>query len=177
MLSQLNKNFAFIYCLKSRTIGEKYRHRETVARRSKGPNPDIGRPEVKSTIWSHDGEKNQCVIFVRGAPKIGKKSWRETFGTIGVKIRSLSRLKFRKFDLWSHLKRPEPRFRSHAGQKDRFVIFGCGAPKTGKKSWGETLCTTGVKFRSESEVALCNQSAGMALCRMPPQHIPPDGSK
>ncbi len=46
----------------------------------------------------------------------------------------------------------EPRFWSHAGQKDRFVIFGRGAPKTGKKSWGETLRTTGVKFRSENEV-------------------------
>ncbi len=43
--------------------------------------------------------------------------------------------------------------RSHAGQKDRFVIFSHGAPKMGKKSWRETLRTTGVKFRSESEVS------------------------
>ncbi len=41
---------------------------------------------------------------------------------------------------------------SHAGQKDRFVIFGRGARNIGKKSWGETLRTTGVKFRNESEV-------------------------
>ncbi len=46
----------------------------------------------------------------------------------------------------------EPRFWSHAGQKDRFVIFGRGAPKTGKHFWGETLRNTGVKFRSENEV-------------------------
>ncbi len=35
---------------------------------------------------------------------------------------------------------------SHDGQKDRFVIFGCGAPKMGKKSWRET---NSVKVRSE----------------------------
>ncbi len=40
---------------------------------------------------------------------------------------------------------------SHDGQKDRFIIFGCGAPTMGKKYWGEPLRTTGVKFRSESD--------------------------
>ncbi len=72
-----------------------------VARRSKAP---FGRTPVK------------C-----GAPNMGKKSWRETFGTIGVKVRSLSRSKFWKFDPWSHLKRTEPTFWSHAGQKRHLV--------------------------------------------------------
>ncbi len=40
---------------------------------------------VNSTIWSHDGQKDRFVIFGRGAPKMGEKSWRET---IGVKVRS-----------------------------------------------------------------------------------------
>ncbi len=43
----------------------------------------------------------------------------------------------------------------------------------GKKSWGETLRTTGVKFRSESEVPGWHS----ALCIVPPWHIVPDGSK
>ncbi len=58
-------------------------------------------PLVKSTEigkQSHDGQKNRIVILGRGAPKISKKSWREIFGTIDVKVRSLSRSKFRKFD-------------------------------------------------------------------------------
>ncbi len=39
----------------------------------------------------------------------------------------------------------------------------------GKKSWGETLRTTGVKFQSESEVQRwhsANQNARMALCTL-----------
>ncbi len=111
-------------------------------------------------------------------PKRGKKSWREIFGTIGVKVRSRSRSKFRKFDSWSYLKRTESRFWSHAGQKHHLVTrwskrpirnFRLGAPKIGKKSWGETLRTTDVKFLNESEVAtvaLCNRSLGMALCTL-----------
>ncbi len=74
---------------------------------------------------------------------MGKKSWRETFGIIGVKVWSLSKSKFCP---WSHLKRTESRFWSHVGQKDRFVIFGLGAPKMGKKSWRETI---GVKVRNK----------------------------
>ncbi len=69
-----------------------------------------GRTPIKSTIWSHDGQKDRFVIFGHGAPKMGKKSWRETFGTIGVKIRSISRPKFWKFDPWSNLRRTKPRF-------------------------------------------------------------------
>ncbi len=66
--------------------------------------------------------------------------------------------------------------------KDRFIIFGCGTPKMGKKSWEETLHTTGVKFRGESEVPgwhFATKVPGWhsALCRVPPQHIAPDGSK
>ncbi len=74
----------------SRTIGQKYRDREKVVRRSKGANQGFDRTPVKSTIWSHDGQKDRFVIFGRGAPKMGKKFWRETFGTIGVNIRSES---------------------------------------------------------------------------------------
>ncbi len=78
-------------------------------------------------------------------------------------------------------KRPNPGFDrtpvkstiSHDGQKDRFVIFGYGAPKVGKKSWLETLRTTGLKFRSESEApgwhsAIKVHGWHSALCRVPP---------
>ncbi len=65
---------------------------------------------------------------------MGKRSKMETFETIGTRVQSLSKSKFKKFDAWSHLKRTESSFWLHAGQKDRFVIFGCEAPKTGKKS-------------------------------------------
>ncbi len=57
----------------------------THGRTSKGPNACFGRTPVKSTIWSHDGQKDPFVIFGHGAPKMGKKSWRET---IGIKVRS-----------------------------------------------------------------------------------------
>ncbi len=59
-LSQ-TKESSPVGCLKpsiSRTIRQKYRDREIVARRSKGPNPGFGRTPVKSTIWSHDGQKD-----------------------------------------------------------------------------------------------------------------------
>ncbi len=45
-------------------------------------------------------------------------------------------------------KKTEHRFWSHASQKDRFVIFGCGAAKMGKKSGRETIGTVGVKVQS-----------------------------
>ncbi len=57
----------------------------THGRTSKGPNPGFGRTPVKSTNWSHDGQKDGFVIFARGAPKMCKKSWKET---TGVKVRS-----------------------------------------------------------------------------------------
>ncbi len=81
-----------------------------VAQRSKKPNIDFGRTPVKSTIWSHNGQKDRFVISGLGQPKRGKNSWRETFGTIGVKVRSLTRSKFWKFDSWSHLKMIDPGF-------------------------------------------------------------------
>ncbi len=92
----------------SRTMGQKYRDREIVSRRS-------------PMFWSHTGQKDRFIIFSRGASKSGKKSRRETFGTIGVTVRSFFRSKFRKFDPWSHLKRTEPSFWLHAGQKHHLV--------------------------------------------------------
>ncbi len=38
---------------------------------------------------------------------------------------------------------------SQSGWKYRIEIFSCRATKICKKSWRETLCTTGIKFRSE----------------------------
>ncbi len=75
----------------SRTIDQKYRDREIVARRLKGPNPGFGRMPVRSTIWSHGGQKDRFVIFGRGAPKTGKKSW-GTLRTTGVKFWSESEM-------------------------------------------------------------------------------------
>ncbi len=43
----------------------------------------------------------------------------------------------------------DPRFWSHACQKDFIEIFGRGAAKMRKKSWRETFGTAGVKFQSE----------------------------
>ncbi len=104
---------------------------------------------TKPRFWSHTGQKHHLVARWSktafrnfGLPKMGKKSCRETFGTIGVNVRSLARSKFRKWDPWSHHQRTEPSFWSHAGQNHRLVA-----------------------------VALCNQSAGVTLCRVPPPHI------
>ncbi len=94
-------------------------------------------------------------IFWRGPLKMGKISWRVTFGTIGAKVRSHSRSKFWEFDPWLPLKRTESRFWSHTVQNDLLVtrwskipilIFDRRAPKMGEKSWREII---GVKVRSE----------------------------
>ncbi len=95
--------------------------------------PPLVAPLVKRTepwFWSHAGQKHHMVerrqkdrfvIFGRGAPKISKKSWRETFGTIGVKVRRVYRSKFRKFGPYSHHKRTEPEFWSHTDQKHHLI--------------------------------------------------------
>ncbi len=72
---------------------------------------------------------------------MGKTSWRETFGTTGVKFRSKILSPCQNSRIW-------PIWWHHV-QNDRIGILGSGAAKRGKKSWGETLRTTGVKFRSE----------------------------
>ncbi len=59
-----------------------------VAQRSKRPKIDFGRTLVKSTIWSHDGQKDRFEISGCGAPKRCKKSREETLRTTGVKFRS-----------------------------------------------------------------------------------------
>ncbi len=117
------------------TIGQNYRDREIVAQPSKGSNPGLGRTPVKSTIWSHDGQKDPFLIFGCLAPKIGKKSWRETFGTISVKVQSPSRLKFRKFDPRSHHKRTEPRFWSRVDQKHHLVACRSKRPIRNFRPW------------------------------------------
>ncbi len=71
---------------------------------------------------------------------MGKKSWKETFRTTGIKFWSeiLSPgEKFGNFTLWSHLKMTDPRFWSQAGQNNRIEIFGCGAAKMGKNPEGK----------------------------------------
>ncbi len=76
---------------------------------------------------------------------------------------------------------------SHAGQKDRFVIFGRGALKMAKKSWREAI---GVKVRSEIlssgqnflfwpiwfnappwHSAACRVPFLYFSCRVPPRHF------
>ncbi len=51
---------------------------------------------VESTIWSHNGQKDRFIIFGSGAPKMGKKSWRETFGTISVTVQNFLQVKIVK---------------------------------------------------------------------------------
>ncbi len=77
-------NWPFI----SRTIGWKYPDRIIVARWSKRPNTDFGRTAVKTTIYSHDGQKDRFVIFDRGAAKMGEISRSGTFETTGVMFRN-----------------------------------------------------------------------------------------
>ncbi len=112
----------------SHNIGQRYGDREIVARWSKKPK-----------VLSHTCQKDRIIMFGGRAAKMGKISWKETFGIIGVKVRSLSRSKFWKFDPLSHLERTKYNFWSHASQKDRIIIFGCGAPKIGKNSWKKTF--------------------------------------
>ncbi len=103
-------NFFQTFCKPYPAISRGFLRPFLVAQRSKRPNIDFGCTLVKSTIWSHTvGQKDRFVISGRGAPKKGKTSWRKTFGTIGIKVRSLYRLRFRKFDSWSHLK-TDPKF-------------------------------------------------------------------
>ncbi len=63
-----------------------------------------GRTLVKSTIWSHPGQKYQIEIFSLKVAKMGKKFWRETIRT-GVKfwseILSVGQY-FRIWPIWSH---------------------------------------------------------------------------
>ncbi len=67
---------------------------------------------------------------------MGNKSWRETFGTNGLKVLSLSRWKFWKFDPWSHLKRTESNFWSHIGQKHHLVARRSKRPIRNFWPWG-----------------------------------------
>ncbi len=98
---------------------------------------------IKSTVSSHDSQKDRFVIFVRGAPKLGKKSRMETLGTIGVVVQSLSDQNFKNLTYGRTSKGPNPEFGRtperittwlRDGQKGRFLIFGHGALKMGKKS-------------------------------------------
>ncbi len=67
---------------------------------------------------------------------------------IGIKVHSLFRSTFWEFDPWSHLKRTESMFWSHAGQKHHLLArrsrrpirnFWPWGPKMGKKSWKKTI--------------------------------------
>ncbi len=90
---------------------------------------------------SHAGQKDRFVIFDREAPKTSKKFWGETLRTTGVKFRSEVLSPGQNSRIW-------PMW-SHHCLNIRIEIFCSGAAKTEKKFWGETLRTTGVKFRSE----------------------------
>ncbi len=96
----------------SRTISRKYRDRIIVARWSKRSNMDFGRTTVKTTIYSHDGQKDLFVIFDGEAAKMGEISKRDNFETTGVMFRSenLSRAKMWKFDPFRRLSKCDPRF-------------------------------------------------------------------
>ncbi len=45
---------------------------------------DFGRTTVKTTIYSHDGQKDRFVIFGRKTAKMGEITRRDTFETTGV---------------------------------------------------------------------------------------------
>ncbi len=49
---------------------------------------DFGRRMVKTTIYSHNGQKDLFVLFDRGAAKMGEISRRDTFETTGIMFRS-----------------------------------------------------------------------------------------
>ncbi len=66
-------------------IGRKY---QDGIIQSKRPNMDFGRTTAKTTIYSHDGQKDRFVIFDRGAAKLGERSVFDLFDTTGVMFRS-----------------------------------------------------------------------------------------
>ncbi len=74
------------------------------------PNLGFGRTSVKSTTWSHAGQKDGFVIFGHRAPKMGKKSWEGNFWDHWWKGRKSLFSKFWKFDPWLHVIRIKPRF-------------------------------------------------------------------
>ncbi len=76
--------------------------------------------------WSHLGQKDRIEIFGRGAAKMGKKSWRDTFGTTGVKFGSEILSPAEKLGNFTHLVAP--------WSKRPIRNFRGWAPKLGKES-------------------------------------------
>ncbi len=128
---------------------------------SKGPNPGFGRMLVKNTIWTHDGQKTRLVIFGRGAPKTGKKSWRETFGTTGVKFRS--EMLSPGENLSSVLLRCDHGFQNF--ELERLCTFTLMVPKVSLQDFLPILAALLPKITNRSFWPVCDQNVGSELLR------------
>ncbi len=84
---------------------------------------------------------------------------------------SVSRAKMWKFDPFCRTSKWDPRFWSHAGQKDRIKIFGRGAAKMGEISTRDTFETTGVMFLSK--ILSPGQKCGNLTHFVAPQNVIP----
>ncbi len=100
----------------------------------------FGRPTAKNfdsvflTELRPNGSSFQIFLIVDcGAPKMGKKSWRETFETIGVRSEIFPG---QNFENLTHLKNTEPRLWSHAGQKHQLVARRWKRPIRNFRRWG-----------------------------------------
>ncbi len=102
--------------------------------------------------------------FYRRAVKMSKKSWRETFGFTGLKFWCKILSPGEKFGNLTNLVALHDRCQvlvARPSKRPNRNFQPCGA-QNGKTSWGETLRTTGVKFRSESE---CQVDTQQPKCR------------
>ncbi len=68
---------------------------------------DFGRTTVKTTIYSHDGQKDRFVIFGHGTAKMGEISRRDTFENTGVMFRSKILSPGQKFGNLTHFVAPQ----------------------------------------------------------------------
>ncbi len=112
-------------------------------------------------FWSHDIQNHH--LLARGSKRLirnfrpwgGQNEWNFQVGYFRdhwhhvPEQTSLSRSKIWKFDPFCRTSKCDPRFRSHASQKDRIKIFGRGAAKMGEMSRRDTFETTVIMFRSE----------------------------
>ncbi len=118
-------------------------------------------------IWAQEWPRFNKKYNSQHATRFSRKTWRDTFGTSGAYFRRkilCPGQNIQILQIWSELPGCHPPLHSVTlhqwcikflsaifyafwGRKYRIGIFGHGAPQTDRKSWKETLRTTGAKFR------------------------------
>ncbi len=114
---------------------------------------DFGRTMVKTTIYSHDSQKDRFVIFDRGAGKMGEISRRDTFETTGIMFRSEIISSGQKFGNLTHFVASQnaiPGSGRRAVKKTESKFLAVGQPKWVKFPGGILLrllaSCSGAKF-------------------------------